>query len=419
MIKLENISKSLKDNKKILIAIVFGLLTTGFLLPDLYKIHWIGLGENKIISISEEQAVNPNNGKIIELKKKIEQTNPGKTLWDFIGLISNLAIPILGVYLTAILQQKAKQQEKNEQNKAKYQREIEIKKAEHQEKLEREKAEKQAKFEREKATDNLNEQVLQAYIDRISELLIDKNLKDLPYESTLYHTILKVARVRTLSILRRLNNDGQRKGSVVRFLIDAGFITELSLDLSDADLSNANLSNVDLNNADLRLVNFSFANLSHANLSKADLNGNNLTHVNLSKTDLSNSNLSNADLSDAELINADLSNSELIDTSLRQGNLSNADLSDANLSNADLSDADLRMANLSDADLSNADISGAILFNGSTFTGQLLLNFFEYEDKTPEEEYGNITLDQIKQAKHWEKAIYSPEFRKELGLPPE
>lgn len=72
------------------------------------------------------------------------------------------------------------------------------------------------------------------------------------------------------------------------------------------------------------------------------------------------------------------------------------DLSDANLKGAYLDGADLEGANLEGADLSNAI----------------------FWVKKSGRKANNITPDQIKEAKNWEKATYSPEFREELGLPP-
>ena len=89
---------------------------------------------------------------------------------------------------------------------------------------------------------------------------------------------------------------------------------------------------------------------------------------------------------------------------LSRQNLSGADLSSTNLSNANLSNANLSGTNLKDADLKDADLSGAKFY------------------KKPSEAK-NITPEQIQKAKNCEKAIYSPEFRKELDnkqlcLPP-
>ncbi len=73
---------------------------------------------------------------------------------------------------------------------------------------------------------------------------------------------------------------------------------------------------------------------------------------------------------------------------LRFVDLSHADLKDVNLSNADLKFANLKDVNLSNADLRGADLRGA----------------------------ENLTREQVKSAKNWDKAIYDEEFRKQLGL---
>lgn len=265
--------KSLKEKKRKLIVIIAVLSIISFSLPYLYKVDWIGFGEDKIISISEEEALNLNNGKIVKLKKTTEQIRPGKTFWDWLNLLSHLAIPILVVYFTTKFQ-------RNEQKKA----------------------EELVKLEKEKTTNILNEEALQGYIDRISGLLIDRKVKSLRKQNISRTAILDVIRARTLSILRRLDEDGIRKGSIIRFLIDAGFTGELNLNLKDADLKNANLKCVDLNN-----INLSYADLSGTDLSGADLSGADLSSANLSSANLSGTNLSGTNLSDADLSGANLS----------------------------------------------------------------------------------------------------------------
>ena len=59
--------------------------------------------------------------------------------------------------------------------------------------------------------DNQRETALQEYIDKMSELLLQKNLR----ESAEEDEVRKIARVRTLTILPRL--DARRKGSVLHF----------------------------------------------------------------------------------------------------------------------------------------------------------------------------------------------------------
>ncbi|MEM1394608.1 MAG: pentapeptide repeat-containing protein [Cyanobacteria bacterium P01_C01_bin.38] len=153
-------------------------------------------------------------------------------------------------------------------------------------------------------------------------------------------------------------------------------LVKLNISLAGIPLSNTNLSNV---------------NLSDANLIGANL---------------SNANLSDANLSDANLIGANLRDANLRDARLHYANFIRANLSRTNLSKTRLYDANLSRARLYGANLENANLSGADL-NGAIFW-----------DKESGKEAKNLTLEQIKQAENWEKAIYSPEFRKELGLPP-
>ncbi|MEO0932288.1 MAG: pentapeptide repeat-containing protein [Cyanobacteria bacterium J06641_2] len=214
-------------------------------------------------------------------------------------------------------------------------------------------------------------------------------------------------------------------------------------DLTDANLSNANLSNANLYGANLKSVDLSGANLSSADLRKVNLTHANLTNVKLSSTKLNQSlynkktkfpenfnpknqkmyliapglnlrsvdlsgasfrsaDLRSADLSSADFVGANFTYTNLRSANLRSANLIRANLYGAGLSRANLSRANFSRANFSRANLSGADLSGAIFWNKKN----------GWEAK-------NISPEQIKQAKNWEKAIYSPEFRKKLGLPPE
>ncbi|HEY9829494.1 MAG TPA: pentapeptide repeat-containing protein [Stenomitos sp.] len=272
---------------------------------------WTGFGEDS--TISQEETL--QDGKLT-VTKRITQVQSGKTLWDWLGLAGVIAIPVV------LFQFQQQQQKKSEENSE----------------AEKRQAAERAKVEKEIAATNLREEALQNYIDKIAELLIDKDLKlllkhlsdgSITKDEPELDAALDVARARTLSILRRLDGDGERKSSVVRFLIDAELIQGLEL-LKEANLSKANLSG----------VNFSRADLSRANLFKA--------------------NLFKANFSEAKLFKA---------------NFSEANLSEANFGSAGLTEANLKGVK-------------------------------------------NLTPEQIKEARNWEKANYDPDFREQLGLPP-
>lgn len=91
----------------------------------------------------------------------------------------------------------------------------------------------------------------------------------------------------------------------------------------------------------------------------------------------------------------------IVEANLSGANFDGVRLVGANLENSNLSNTSLLKANLSGANILNADLNNA--------------KFWDLELGGLQ----NITPFQIKQAKNWDRAIYSPEFREKLGLPAE
>ena len=183
----------------------------------------------------------------------------GKTLWDVLQLAIIPLVLAVGGYLFS-------QTQKNRDQKITDQR---------------------AKVEREIATDRAQENLLQAYLDRMTELLLEKGLRSSEVQSE----VRAVARSRTLAVLRGL--DGIRKGLLLRFLYESQLIEKdkVVVSLIGADLSEANLRDAYLHDAGLYGANLRGADLSEANLRDAHLYG----------ADLRGANLSGADLSGAEV----------------------------------------------------------------------------------------------------------------------
>jgi uncharacterized protein YjbI with pentapeptide repeats len=221
-------------------------------------------------------------------------------------------------------------------------------------------AEEKASLEREIATDNQKEEALQAYFDRMADLLLKDKLSKFSQEE-----VRNVARIRTLSVLRGL--DPKRKGLVLLFLKDSGLIDrEAVIDLCGADLSKAqvpyaSLGRINLSEASLSGADLQGAGLAKSYLSGTDLKGANLVGANLSGADLFEANLSGADLSHAKLNGANLNGANLRGCRLNGANLAEADLTGVNLSVGDLIGANLQKANLGGANLSEADLSLADL----------------------------------------------------------
>ncbi len=123
----------------------------------------------------------------------------------------------------------------------------------------------------------------------------------------------------------------------------------------------------------------------YLDLAKSSLSGVKLKQPNLQRTSLVEANLQGAvllqaNLQHASLYKANLQNAELIAANLQGAILEGANLQSANLDAADLQDTDLRNANLQD-----------VMW---------------------------LQIDQIKSARNWEQALYSPDLRQQLGLPP-
>jgi len=222
------------------------------------------------------------------------------------------------------------------------------------------------KAEREIADERLREAALQGYLDKMTELLLEKDLR----KSGAADEARAVARARTLTVLRQL--DGERRATLLRFLYEAKLINkdDTVVELHLADLSQAHLFMDNLREANLSWASLREAYLIEADLSEADLSWSSLREANLIGANLSKANLVEASLCGANLIGADLSGAnlrgaDLSRATLDRAKLSKADLIEANLIEAYLSGADLNGANLSGADLSGADLH-EIIFDSNT-----------------------------------------------------
>ena len=322
-------------------AVVVILVIFAGLYPFKGSDEWLGIGENSNKSESREKTI--KDGKIISTKE-IKHFQSAKTLWNCLELASTLAIPVV------LFQFQVSEQRR---------------------------AEKRAEVEKEIASANLRDEALEAYLDRIAELLLSEEYRSKLFDkqSSDDNSIRDLARIRTVTILRRLENDRKRQRQVLEFLRDA--------ELFDFIFIAANLDGINLFDANLEAANLESANLFHANLSRA----------NLSRANLNYAHLINADLSLAVLIGAELNYAHLNNANMEGAYIENADFRSANLKDACLSKANLTNANLTNTNLTNANLINTNLINAK-----------------------NLTPEQVKAAKNWDKAQYDPEFRKLLGL---
>lgn len=309
------------------------------------------------------------------------------------------------------------------------------------------------KQQQEIAKERYQQDTLIKYLEQMSLLLLDKNLRK---EESEAHTI---ARARTLFTLREL--DSFRKGLLIKFLAEANLIfkDKTVIYLRDADISSADLEGADLEGADLRGVDLRGANLRGVNLREANLEGADLreaffsvdpekskvdrlvlefTDEYLEKkpdfivgdrevSDPEAANLTGANLTGANLERADFFRVNLEGANLREANLEGADFCRADLRNVDLSGAYIRdriislheVADLEEADFYRADLRGASLEGADLRHIDLRkANLRGANLKTTPLE--SLTPKQVKSACNWrENSLIPEDFRQKLEKEPD
>jgi uncharacterized protein YjbI with pentapeptide repeats len=203
-----------------------------------------------------------------------------------------------------------------------------------------------AQAERELAEQRAQDEALQAYLDQMSALTLEKNL----HHADAGDEVLTVARARTLAALGRL--DPSRKTAIMQFLTEArlvqGSINEkLVMHRSGGAIFPKEIYE------NVPVISLGGADLSGTDLS--ELGGKGCSIQGTSRTMYYSCGGSSADLSGADLSSADLSGANLRGAFLDNANLFGANLSRANLSHTELTDATLQIAALRGANLSGAE----------------------------------------------------------------
>jgi uncharacterized protein YjbI with pentapeptide repeats len=253
-----------------------------------------------------------------------------KTLWDWLGLLIVPVVLAIGGYLF-----------NSSQNRA-----------------------TQAAAER-----RAQDEALQAYLDQVGKLLLDKAR---PLRETQARDEARtLARARTIAVLRSL--DANHNGIVLSFLQESGLINQESpvislqaADLSQVHLERMTLRNVSLSDAKLRQANFEEAVLWSLSLHEVDLTEANLKKVVIyGNVDLSGSTLKRADLRGGELISLGIEEMEI--------NLGSADLEGADLREAVLGgDYGFRDLRLYSTTIASGAVSHPSSFKGANFDNAIL-----------------------------------------------
>jgi hypothetical protein len=198
---------------------------------------------------------------------------------------------------------------------------------------EREIAEKNREEDRAIADERRHQATLEAYLDRMTELLLKEGLR----ESQEDDEVRSIARTRTLAVLRSL--DGKRKGHVIQFLYESGLIGPkpavvwlARADLHGTELERVTLIDADLGGTDLHRANMRGALLCKSCFIEADMYGALLKGADLRSCDFSGANLAGADLREAGLEGDSRGeNTSLLDVNLDGANLKGAFVSSEQL----------------------------------------------------------------------------------------
>lgn len=311
------------------IGMVVALLTTTLLLVNFYPEIWNGLLEERNLKLI---AIGVSLTAIIVLLAMggaaISWTGfRGKTVWDLLQLLLvPLALAVIGFWFAA-------QQEEQQQR-------VEAKRAKAAQQLENQRAE----ADREIADQRAQDITLQAYLDQMGTLLLDRNLRATDQDSN----VRNVARARTLTTLAAL--DPYRKQKVLRFLNETKLIQRRSpegepvISLRYAELQGVRLGHI-------------------GQLGGFELNGIVATNADLSNAHMLNAVVHGADLREADLSAADLTNADLLGASLLGADLTNTDLTNTDLTNTDLTDAKVTEEQLEAAE----SLEGATMPNGEKY----------------------------------------------------
>jgi hypothetical protein len=210
------------------IGLVVALVTITLLIAGLYPDIWQALSTERVMLIGIGVALVAVIVLLAIGGASLRWTGfADKTLWEWLQLLGALAIPVVlaiaGFWFTS--QQEARQQR------------IEDQRAQQAQKIENQRAE----AERELAEQRAQDEALQAYLDQMSSLLLEKDLRQSEGDSE----VRTLARARTLTVISRL--DPTRKVAVMEFLSEAdlvgsGLESNPIISLSGADLSEANLN---------------------------------------------------------------------------------------------------------------------------------------------------------------------------------
>lgn len=164
-----------------------------------------------------------------------------------------------------------------------------------------EESRKQFDQSREETDRQRQEELLNSYVENMTFMLIDRNLREQQPGSSLQNAAIR----RTISTMSLLNSDHNKE--LFEYLYSENLIA-LSQKMYENTENNVSSGG---RIVDLRNTNLDYVDLESAELEGIDLEGVNLEHADLENTDLENANMKNSNLLEADLTGTQLEGANL------------------------------------------------------------------------------------------------------------
>jgi uncharacterized protein YjbI with pentapeptide repeats len=229
-------------------------------------------------------------------KSPDEDVQPAKTVWDVLQL---LIVPVLLVLIALYFNSSQASRDRSREDR-------------------------QARQDRALAEDAREDATLDAYIAKMSSLILDRGL----LKSGEWSAVRQVARTATLATVRRLSP--ARKGEVVRFLYEAGLLRARQIGEYAYSGPVINLTGADLRGADLVRVTLAANSRGQTQGDQSfdsvealwgDLRGARFVHADLDGVDFRGARLRGASFKDAFLFSTSFYGAKLFDASFERARL--------------------------------------------------------------------------------------------------
>ncbi|MEO1389012.1 MAG: pentapeptide repeat-containing protein [Cyanobacteria bacterium J06634_6] len=306
---------------------------------------------------------------------------PAKTLWDWLQLL--VAPLVISFFLWSLNTNEKRRETRDNVEREKIDKKLREQKEENDRNIENTRRAIEYNVRR----DSLNEQRLQTYIDKISELILEKGLLD---GQILENKVdmKRIVQVRTISLLNGLNTE--RKEYLLNYLYMAGLIgnpkmLQILISKGMDDLQSrirlayqypvVSLLNTDFRQVQMHGKSFQYASLMGVRFNASRFISSVFDNACLSTSDFSGATLAGCFFRETIANLAIFKDSECQDSDFTKAHLEGADFTDASLDRAIFDGAHLVNSKILWQQLEQAESwNGAIMPNGEIYNANIPLS---------------------------------------------